>query len=535
MAEQVEFPCIPECEPVDYRPVITSLLTFVNNESPTPEELQTFMSARSMFDEETAKSLLELIGVGFEKGEKPHLTDLGLRLYKAGDTDEFNKHLLEAIAERNPILLRVVFDSLSDRLQSDNELFRIITSHFYPGTPPLRQQFNNWFGWLEATQTIRQIGIRWCPAKLPKEIKKYLEGLNIDFVGQADVDEETNPEPAQPAPEETPQSESDSIDGEGEEDELTPDESGPIDGLHESVDDHSHVGTETAEEPDERATDPEPTPVWAVRLQATPGLDEVRNVLRDPSQGPKIALQATVIDEAEIAYSLNRFRDLWVTASNRLPADFDSFAIDPTTYAKGKSNEKATFLYRALAAGCCFLRPFSHPAETVGFERFRTLSDWGALDKHFVEGRPLDEIVESFCHENPNDDWMLSLTPLLALLKHGLREAESWLGKLAEVDSADELLDELNQRLGGDLFSLELIWVTREMVRHQLWNVDGLETIGVVPTPDVVEVGYQIGLLPTPCIGSFTAAVYASRVLTAAFGEEYGWEMGVRYLGRMLV
>ena len=525
MAEQVEFPSIPECEPADYRPVIVSLLNFVNNESPTAEELQAFLSARSMFDEATAKSLLELVGVVIEKEEKPRLTELGHRLHEAGDPDEFNKHLLVALAERNPILLKVVFDSLCDRLQSDNELFRIITSHFYPGTPPLRQQFNNWFGWLEATQTIRQIGIRWCPAKLSTDIRKYLEGLNIDFVGHTNIDEEASAEPPEPAPVEAADNE------EGETDEIAsdlPDES------DDNSDDDLQAGAEGVEKLGEEASEPEPTPIWAIRLQATPGLDEVKNVLRDESQGPQIALKATAIDEAEIAYSLNRFHELWVTASKRLPIGFDSFEIDPVTYS-ARTDERAFFLYRALVAGCCFLRPFSEPTELVSSERFRALCNWGALDKHFVDGQPLDEIVELFCREYPEESWVLSLVPLLGLLKNGLDEAESWLKHINEADSADELLHELNERLSGNLFSLEILWVTREMYRHQLWQVDGLETVGVVPTPDVAEVGYQIGLLPTPCLGSFSAAVYASRVLTAAFGKEYGWEMGVRYLGRMLV
>jgi len=72
------------------------------------------------------------------------------------------------------------------------------------------------------------------------------------------------------------------------------------------------------------------------------------------------------------------------------------------------------------------------------------------------------------------------------------------------------------------------------MNRAKLWKAEGLHAFRVVPTDDVMDTAFRLGFVPTPYIGNFAAALYASRTLTGFFGEEYGYEMGLLHLKRIL-
>ena len=542
MGQQVEFPKIPNTKPGEYQSVIVGLLAHIDRDKPDFKELKRYMRSRSIFDKDTVDDLFDLVGIRADKNRGVMLTKPGKELLGIDDPVAWKQALFMRIAGRNEILVKYVFDGLAERLYSVNEMYRVITSYVYPGKVITLPSFKNWMAWVEATGLIKFIGIRWGPAPLAKSIEEYLLGIDVEDILEEEAEEDLDdlddfdefdddgfPEPA--APEAETSSDDDDL------------EDRPPGGLPDFEDDFArHPGDAQAVR---MATAPpmDPLTTYQARLtlRSVAEIQEVQKVLELDPDGAEMAERAASLDEAELAHNLEGVRGLQGTGTAPAPLGLESFGLDPADYKKrGAKEKKSFFLYRALVAATCAFRPSrtsgasTAPAHSAA-SRFEVLATSGVLSRHFLEGQSLDEIVTGLVaagYASRVD--VMAVLPFMALARQALQGQEEWVGKVEKRKGADGVWEAVYEQLHAGVFTIELIWLVRELAKAELWSAEGLAETGVVPTQDVTDVAYRLGMLSTPYLGSFAAALYASRALTGLSGHATGFETVFTYFGRQM-
>ena len=81
------------------------------------------------------------------------------------DETERRTLIFQFIRDQNPILVKSIFDALDTerdgRIQSTNELYRMVTSYIYPGEHISLPDFQYWVTWMHGIDVLRTIGLRW--------------------------------------------------------------------------------------------------------------------------------------------------------------------------------------------------------------------------------------------------------------------------------------------------------------------------------------------------------------------------------------
>jgi hypothetical protein len=539
--QQVEFPSIPNTKPDQYQSVTQGLLGYIKREKPDDRELRKYMRARSIFDKLDVDRLFDLIGIKAPKGKTAKLTKGGAKLAAIDDNLQWQKAIFDLLASRNEILVKYVFDALAERLYSVNEIYRVITSYVYPGEAIRLPDFKNWMSWIEATEMIKYIGIRWGLSKQAKEIEVYLRTIDVEELLEDELEGGEEEEVAEAADEEAEKAPLAAAEGDSEDEALPPDLP-PEPDIPDVPDTPADSGAPAeATGPAQTGAKPLVTYRSVLTLRSVAEIQEIQRVLELDPAGAELAQQSSAIDDAELAQNLDGIQRLWETATDQSMLGFESFGIVPKDFRKRTKNRpvKGFFLYRALLAASCAYRPTAATGTGTGptptsIDRFKTLDESGALTRHFIEGQPLDEVVAALvasAHGARLD--ILSLVPYMALARQALID-ETEVGKLAKEKFAEAFWESAYERLHAGVFSLELIWVAREMFRHQLWKLAELEGYGVVPTPEVMDIAFRIGLLPSPYLGNFASVLYASRTLTGFSNAKLGLEAGLLHFGKTM-
>lgn len=581
MAQQVEFPAIPNTKPAQYEGVVRGLLGFVVREKPDFKGLKKYMRSRSIFEREGLQELIEFVGIKAPPSGPASLTKEGQVLYDLDDSAEWRKTLFLQIAERNEILVKSVFDALAERLYSVNEMYRVITSYVYPGKVITLPHFKNWMSWVEATGMIKYIGIRWGPSADVKNVEGYLAGIDIEDILEEEEDDEED---------DFFEEDDDFGDSEGGSQGAaaggTTDEFGDVDWGDDDFGDDipGGVAAEDDEDDDDAPATPAaapkpaaaaargagsappqapspptrrggasasaaapaavpvapiPTQRTTLTLRAVAEIAEVEKILELDPEGAEAAARAATLDEAEIASNLEGVRDAAKVRPDLKPLGLADFGIDPIDYKKGRRKDKrAFFLYRALVAATCAFRPVRsagaglapYPAAA---ERFRALDESGALTRHFREGQSLDDVVTALVaagYGNRLD--ILELVSFLALARQALLDQDDWAEALEKEAEAQAVWKAAYERLHGGVFTVELVWLLRELARTGLWPAQGLGDASVVPTQEVLDIAFRIGLLPLPYAADVAGTLFASRTLTGFCGESEGFEAGLLAFAR---
>ncbi|MBN1947236.1 MAG: hypothetical protein JW797_16310 [Bradymonadales bacterium] len=557
MAQQVEFPKIPGTTPDNFEPTIKGILGYVVRESPTDKDLRRYLRSRSLYDDTTASLLFELLGMTVKKGEPVTLAEFGRKLHDTDDSEAWQDLLFKRLAGRNEILVKFVFDALFERLYSVNEMYRGVTSYAYPGTYITLPNFQNWMLWIQATGMVKYIGIRWGPSDKAKAMVSYFDSIDIEELLEEEAEEregeegeegqEEKQEKGAPAADQAVEPESPAPPGDEEEPGHPP-------------------SAESAPAPASPAVKPAPpaaapasatgevTPVPAMEqaqfatyqsvltLRSVAEIREVQKVLELDPASAELARRAMEMDDAEIAHNLEGLQGLWGTAADKTILGFSQFGLDPEEYRKEvrKKTRKGFFLYRALVAATCAFRPIALTGSTISppfspTRLFEILDKSGALQQHYEKKASIDTVITGLveaAHGERLD--VLAMTPYLVLARQGLLDAEEWAAEQEQAEIDEAVWEAVYERLHAGVFTQELIWLVREMSRSGLWPLPELKEVGVIPTQEVLDITFRIGLLPTPYLVGFTASLWASRVLTGFCPETCGYEAGYQHFGRQL-
>lgn len=190
MPQRITFPMLPRVEEALYMDKLNRLLYFIDEQRPSAREVREFMQEQDIWDREVVnEDFWEFYGVIKEKRFK--LGKLGSKLLDARLDGKAEREILfRHVLAENEILAKYVFDALAERLHSDAELYRYLTSYVYPGKKLRRPDFLSYLKLLSVLGYIRVIGIRWALGDAGKEIMKQIEQIDVESLLEEEREEE---------------------------------------------------------------------------------------------------------------------------------------------------------------------------------------------------------------------------------------------------------------------------------------------------------------------------------------------------------
>jgi hypothetical protein len=220
MSEATSFPVFPNINAAQYIQTLIQLSGYLDRENPDFRSLREQLRTWNIWERERGKEVLRFLMVSLDDLEKIPTGRLLSELGSRDDVEAQQDLLFDFFNDRNPFLMKTIFSALDSendgRIQSTNELYKIVTSYIYPGQRMTLPDFRDWIGWMEAIEVIRLVGIRWGfgetatrhVAKLQQiDIEELVEDFNDGmfnkWTSQAPDSDDSLPEPGVTAPVET--------------------------------------------------------------------------------------------------------------------------------------------------------------------------------------------------------------------------------------------------------------------------------------------------------------------------------------------
>ncbi|MBQ1927013.1 MAG: hypothetical protein II180_12945, partial [Proteobacteria bacterium] len=179
--QEVNYAVMAGCTASELLPKLGLIGNFINKEKPDLKALKRFFKEHDFFDKERFETLLRFLNVDFENEKQVKCGEFLSKLLKIIDPEDRKRHLFAHLTSKNEILMKYVMDGIAERLYSTNELYRYLTSYVYPGTYLTLVDFRYWMLWLEASEHIKVVGIRWGLSDLGKEaMDKIIKLIDVD-------------------------------------------------------------------------------------------------------------------------------------------------------------------------------------------------------------------------------------------------------------------------------------------------------------------------------------------------------------------
>lgn len=477
MPQRLQFPVLPGADDQSYWPKLRALVEFVDEARPNRKELREFMQDQETWDRERFEAFFELVQIE-KQGKRYRLGRVARQLLDAGDEEERRHVVFRRILAENPILMRCMFDALDERLFSDAELWRYLTSHVYPGEQLGGAQLREWMRWMRLCGVVRLIGIRFGFGQGLDEIKR--------LVSRVDVDEEL-------------------MEAE-EDDDSEDDDDSPEPQRVEAARAGDRGDRRAAEEADVEADDDDEPDA------ASPPPAEVPSAAR-PAPGEVVPLRRALTraySAAQLAENRERLDEWWRHFDERRLSRAEDLGVMALAYESG---DKRVFLLQ-MAAVALAVAGDPRPADRFGFfnalnrARFfhRLVDDRAEIFKVFDE-------LEWFAGDPGHRALSENLMHLVPLRDRLLDDAEL-ADKLAAVQDPAELLRLLAQH--AFCSPIEGLWLVREMVRMGIWGGDDSPDVaaaGAVPSPTAVETAWRLGLHDRPQADDAGEALAAARAI----------------------
>jgi hypothetical protein len=469
-----------------------ALLDYIDEAHPNRAELREFMQDHEMWDRSALEGLFTFLDIP-KAGKRYRLGKVSRRLADAvGDGEDIATAMFQHILHQNPILIRYVFDALEERIYSDAELWRYLTSYAYPGDHMGGPELRNWIRWMGLCGIIRLIGVRWGLAKDIDEARRLVERIDVEEL----LDE----------------------DGDEDEDEEDDDE---VSGAAPSRRERPAVAEEL-DLPDAPGMKPAPGPDLPAAVASVPG--EVST----PSRRA-LPFAPSDLDPAEaLAENLVRLRAWWADVHERDLTRADDLGLMPMAYEAG---DKAVHIFQLVSLATLVVgdpRPVDRLALCNRLNRARffprvladptdalaILEEWGWLRDEPAQAAMMENLVHILAHR----------AALVA--DPGLPDL------LAAAAGPDALLALLRERFFGAGAGLEPHWVIREMARSGLWKQEGLEKAASVPSRGARETAWRLGLLEHHHAATTADLSVASQGIGAALGAADGFDEPLAHFAR---
>jgi len=492
MPQRLDFPLLPRAGDHDYWPKLNALLRFVDEVRPNRRELREQMQDLEIWDRHLFEGFFDLIQID-KHGKRWRLGGLARRLVDAaGDEEEQGRLVFRYFLRENPILARYVFDALEERLYSDAELWRYLTSYVYPGDKVGGQQFRDWLRWGCLCGVLRTLGVRYAFAPGIADVKQAVSRIDVE-----ELLEEW-------------EEEGDEDDDEDEEDEEPPPPPPP-----------PPAEPEPEDEPEEEdLPDPpgfEPGPVAAEGpLPAAPAAP-VPPPAAEPVDRRPLPFSPPELEPAEaVAENLARVRAWWRQVPERPLTRAEDLGLMALAWEAG---DRRVFVLQ-VAALATIVAGDPRPADRPGFVNllnrgrfFPELMEDPAALLAFCEGQ------EWFCGDPGHAALAENLIHVLRY-RAALAADPELPDALAAADGPGVLIGLLRERLLGAGALLEPHWIVRELVRAGVWTAEGLSEAAVVPSRQTRLAAWRLGLLDVPQADGPDDLLAAARAIAGHLGPE---------------
>ncbi len=578
MAQRVVFPVLPGVPEQLYLVKLNKLLYFIDENRPKLRELRMFMQEEDMWDRSAmTDEFWEFYGI--QKAKRFRLTKFGIKILDLRtDPDEQKEAFFKYIVRENEILARYVFDALTERLHSDAELYRYITSYVYPGKLIRRPEFINWLKLVSVLEYIRILGIRWALTERGQEAMKWIEKIDVESILEEErMEEEGEEEDEEDEDDETPEElaarlervrrrrEEDAAmaakdDAEGEDE----DDEGEVDGgMEEPYEDEEEApyqdedyeeGDEApyqgALEPHEDEATPEEEPEEEVEARPAAARRPAGGALPSPrrkvARAPRPAARVVTDLPEQVAMlpipggerplsaqlvteNLERLVAWWTEFGERELRRAEDFGLGAMQY----DMEPQVFFLKVLSLSRLVITD-PRPTDRWGFfnklERARFFpllvkdpsQAYGALEESgtFTEG-PRARVPGEHLFE-------------IMRFRHVLVGSEGLLDELGAMEDPATLVGRLSELFFDGRPSLEAHWIVREMFTMGLWRHEALRAGCPVPSASTRRMAHRLGLLPSPYASSARDLLDAAARISEFLGPEVGFDEPLHHLAKHL-
>lgn len=570
--QRVRFPVLGSADGGGYLKYAAQILEKIHRERASEKALRRWMRGEGIYDKATFEDLQHLLDFKLS-GSGWALGGWAQAFVETSEPAKRQDMIFERITLSNEILAKYVFDALQERLYSTNEIYRMLTSYVYPGKEVDLPYFQHWLKWVEATDRIRVLGIRWALGQRFEDSARYIASIDVDELLEEEAEEELLADAAAPSVDAAPEAEASASAQEGGvaaapstaqapapsavASEPAPVESTPSVGWEPPEDDEDEADAPTtAPRASTLAAAPASGAIGAVSAQALAsalavalrevgglggGAQEVIEArLLEPApqasalaagvpmERVRAALSAEPAAEAAQwvagltlepetqAENVTALLSWWSEESDRPLTRADQAGIMPFGAQGWESGGRARFLFRLSCLAVSLLRGESGQGEAS----FGVLDGAGFFARLFDTPDSVERLLDELFEQGLGGRAALfAQLHRYLMLARSLRGAEDWCGSLEAMD-ADALLAALWQRLAAYSLDLEVIWVAREMSMFGLWRHEGLRAVRVVPTEEARRAAFHLGLLESARAPSLPALLAASRRLTPLMGAE---------------
>ncbi|MBR59430.1 MAG: hypothetical protein CMH54_15630 [Myxococcales bacterium] len=549
MAQVTQFPTFPNIPSAQVLELVGVVARAFATSNPTFRELRDQLRTRNVWEKERTPSTLQFLGVSL--ADKKALTGgkLMARFHELDDRESQNELLFSFFLDRNPLLIKTVFTALDvdmdGRIQSTNELYRIVTSYVYPGEHITLPAFRDWIAWMESISVIRMVGIRWGYGDVGLAKLEEIRQMDIDEILEDEADGIPSQwdsmevaEPSAPAPVETMPEPVGTV-AEEEYVEEMPD-------LPPEAPIPSEAAIRAAEEQFEEETGEvvalPPQGVAAVATSknhlrsvadlgtpirhgtVTPGTPPPARVL--PTEiAPVFVAGGTVLlqplTEEQKTANADRVCDWWKGYVFRHPhraADFGiSFDEDPDT-----------LLFKLAVASIYASRS---EGGTAAQAVHRALSESGFLDRVRTGGASVEEAIADagVLALVGGDPRFLDVLPRLVHVSLALRTEQLSFNDIKALDPK-LVIEHLHVRMFGRLNPLAPFWLIREAVLGGVLDAETFGAMACVPTWATRSNAYRLGFTETLYGESLDDLIQLSEDMAHYFGPDSDFTAGLDHL-----
>ena len=184
MSEVTSFPVFPNITAPQYIQTLVQLSRFLEGRKNDFRSLREQLREWNIWERERGKEVLGFLMVPLEDLSKIPTGRLLGELGQREDLEAQQDLLFDFFHDRNPFLMKTIFTALDTendgRIQSTNELYKIVTSYIYPGQRMTLPDFRDWISWMEAIEVIRLVGIRWGFGETAKRHQAELQQIDLE-------------------------------------------------------------------------------------------------------------------------------------------------------------------------------------------------------------------------------------------------------------------------------------------------------------------------------------------------------------------
>ena len=576
--QEVNYAVLAGCAASELLPKIGLVASTIVKEKPDLKGLKRFFKEHDFFDKERFETLLNFLDVDYS-GKTVKAGPFLTKLLSIVDPEDRKRALFEHLTNKNQILMKYVMDAIAERLYSTNEMYRYLTSYVYPGTYLTLVDFRYWMNWLEATEHIKVVGIRWGISDLGKSaMEKIIKFIDVDDI----LDEESGGDD-----DDDDDDDDDVEEGGGDDDDAAEDGGDDGDDAPAEVAEApaaSEVAAPAAATPAVAAPVAAAAPAAAAPVAAAPVAAPVAAaapvgapvyVAAPAASVPISSTHVEVIVQPVVPKAdetpLHLVKEAFAAADEEEDEDEEGemgsapavqigkFRLDEMMvednlravqvwwqqrpggrlltctdygFAKEAFDEDALYaLFRLSALALQIFRYGGRLNTSKGGQSYAMLDQMGFYSNLIRSTQTVDEILLNLFKggmANRADDF--GNLHYLLIIRKALKDlGEDGVKSLLASEHIADVVMGLWEHIGHFQLTYEILWIARELVALGVVTCDDAQTIGVVPLPKVRETAFRLGFIETPYAADFAHLVSISRRLSKFFGARDAWEAPLVY------